>query len=357
MKVLVTGGCGFLGSHICEHYIKKGWDVIAYDNLTKFEYSRIPYLNTEKVRNYNFDLLEDMGVVVIIGDVRDKKPLMKYAKSCDYIIHTAAQPAMTIAIENPQLDFEVNVQGTLNVLEVARQCEVPMVNCSTIHIYGNGINNYLKEREDRFYLYDPSYIHGTTTPQGIDEDEPILTGTLTPLHASKRAAEIYVQTYIDTYRLRAANFRLTGMYGPRQFGGEDHGWIANFTIRTVLGLPIKIFGTDKQVRDILYVTDAVEAFDNWYESGCPPGTYNIGGGEVCIMSIKMVLDELTRIIGKVQKVNMKPARQGDLYYFCCDINKAREAFNWYPRVLPIVGLKKLIGWIQENIRLFGKGRK
>jgi len=347
MKVLVTGGCGFLGSHICEHYIEKGWDVIAYDNLTKYELMRTGY-NVEGARDYNLKLLEGLGVVVILGDVRDKKVLMKYARSCDYIIHTAAQPAMTIALEDPQLDFEVNVLGTLNVLEVARKYEIPMVNCSTIHIYGNGINENLVEGEDRFYL--KSVIPHKY--QTIYEDEDILTGKLTPLHASKRAAEIYVQAYIDTYGLKAANFRLTGMYGPRQFGGEDHGWVANFAIRTILGLPIRIYGTDKQVRDILYVTDAVGAFDKWYKKGCPFGTYNIGGGEPCIMSIGMVLNELTEITGKVQKVSLEPARQGDLYYFCCDINKARKEFGWVPKVLPKDGLKLLVDWIEENEDLF-----
>lgn len=351
MKVLVTGGCGFLGSHICEHYIKKNWQVIAYDNLTKFEYSRVPYFDVETVRDYNLKLLEEMGVTTVVDDIRNKKMLMKVAKNCDYIIHTAAQPAMTIALEDPQLDFDVNVQGTLNVLEAAKQNKVPMVNCSTIHVYGNGLNKQLAtplEEDTRFEKL------GLIT---INEDEPILTGTLTPLHASKRAAEIYVQTYIDTYKLRAANFRLTGMYGPRQLGGEDHGWVANFAIRTILDLPIKIFGTDKQVRDILYVTDAVKAFDTWHRAGCPPGTYNIGGGEATITSIRDCLSILTRITGKVQDMKMKPARQGDLYYFVCDVRKAKQEFGWEPKVLPLGGLENLVSWIEENLKLFGKGAK
>ena len=359
MKVLVTGGCGFLGSHICEHYIKKGWQVVAYDNLTKFEYSRVPYFDIEKVRDYNLELLEALGVVVIVGDIRDKKLLRKYSRSCDYIIHTAAQPAMTIALENPQLDFEVNVQGTLNVLEVCREHGIPMVNCSTIHIYGNGINKSLvgdPPSEEgrkalgleswRFYRY----------PVSIGENEPVLTGTLTPLHASKRAAEIYLQTYTDTYGVRAATFRLTGMYGPQQFGGEDHGWVANFAIRTILDLPIKIYGTDMQVRDILYVTDAVGAFDAWHQAGCPSGTYNIGGGEQCIMSIGMVLGELAKITGKAQNIEMELAREGDLFYFCCDIAKAKTDFGWSPKVLPKEGLERLVEWVEENKGLFKNGR-
>lgn len=343
MKVLVTGGCGFLGSHVCELFKEKGWDVVAYDNLTKFEYSRIPYLDTEKVRDYNLNILEKRGIAVVIDDIGNLKTLMKAAHKCDYIIHCAAQPAMTIAIENPQLDFEVNVKGTLNVLECAKLQKVPMVNCSTIHIYGNGLNIYLTEKEDRFY------VNGS---QEFDETLETLTGTLSPLHASKRSAEIYVQAYIDTYGIKAASFRLTGMYGPRQFGGEDHGWVANFAIRTILGLPIKVFGTDKQVRDILYVKDAAEAFLWWFNSGCPSGVYNIGGGEPCITSIRNCLNILHQITGKKQDVHLEPPRKGDLYYFCCDINKANKAFDWAPTTLPQEGMNKLVKWITYEKEMF-----
>jgi len=346
MKVLVTGGCGFLGSHVCELFKERGWDVVAYDNLTKFEYSRIPYFDVEKVRDYNLQMLESIGVPTIIDDIRNLKMLSKAANHCDFIAHCAAQPAMTIAIEDPQLDFSVNVQGTLNVLEVCRQKGIPMVNCSTIHVYGNGINAYLREEESRYHLIGQG--------QEINENHALLTGTLSPLHASKRAAEIYVQAYIDTYGIKAANFRLTGIYGPRQFGGEDHGWVANFAIRTLMDLPIKVFGTDKQVRDILYVKDAARAFWKWYIAGCPSGTYNIGGGEVCITSIRNCLNILELITGRKQDVTLESYRKGDLYYFCCDINKAINAFGWAPKTLPQEGINELVAWIIDNRKVFKK---
>lgn len=352
MKVLVTGGCGFLGSHVCELFKERGWDVVAYDNLTKFEYSRIPYFNVEKVRDYNLEMLESMGIATIIDDIRNLKMLTKAANGCDFIAHCAAQPAMTIAIEDPQLDFSVNVQGTLNVLEVCRQKSIPMVNCSTIHVYGNGINEYLEEKEDRFHL-DYSYkVDPWVGKGGINETARVLTGILSPLHASKRAAEVYVQAYIDTYGLRAANFRLTGIYGPRQFGGEDHGWVANFAIRTLMDLPIKVFGTDKQVRDILYVKDAARAFWKWYIAGCPSGIYNIGGGEPCITSIRNCLNILELITGRKQDVTLESYRKGDLYYFCCDIDKAEKSFGWVPKVLPQEGINDLVTWIIDNRRIF-----
>lgn len=343
MKVLVTGGCGFLGSHICELFKEKGWDVEVYDNLTKFEYSRVPYFDIEKVRGYNLGLLGGLGIPTIIDDIRNFKMLYKVANGCDLIAHCAAQPAMTIAVESPQLDFEVNVQGTLNVLEVCRQRGIPMVNCSTIHVYGNGLNEHLEEKEDRFSL---------DRDEGIDEEASILQGTLTPLHASKRTAEIYVQSYIDTYGIKAANFRLTGIYGPRQFGGEDHGWVANFAIRTILELPIKIFGTDKQVRDILYVKDAALAFLKWHIAGCPSGTYNIGGGEACITSLRNCLNILHNITEIAQDISLEPPRQGDLYYFCCDTSKAQDAFRWGATMLPHEGIYDLVAWIQDNKEMF-----
>jgi len=340
MKILVTGGCGFLGSHICEYYKKMGEEVVSFDNLTKHELIRTGY-DVEGARFYNWNVLKGMGVSLIKGDIRDKEELSEAAKGCDYIVHTAAQPAMTISIENPKLDFTTNVVGTFNVLEIARRYDIPVVNCSTIHVYGNKINETLKEDEKRFIREPPE----------IDENHPILQGTITPLHASKRSAEIYVQAYIDTYGLEAATFRLTGMYGPRQFGGEDHGWVANFAIRTLLRLPIKIFGTDKQVRDILYVEDAVRAFDAFYKSR-EPGIYNIGGGVKNIISLRECLELIRRITGIEQDIRFEPARPGDLWYFVCDITKAKEKLKWEPKVSNEEGIKKLIDWIKENIGIF-----
>lgn len=341
MKVMVTGGCGFLGSHICEYYTKKGEETVSLDSLTKYELMRTGY-DVEGARFYNWDLLRGMGVSLVKGDIRNKQELFEAAKDCDYIIHAAAQPAMTIAIENLDLDFTTNVIGTINVLEAARKYDIPVVNCSSIHVYGNKINETIKEGETRFLREPPA----------IDEYYPIMQGKITPLHASKRSAEIYVQTYIDTYGLEAANFRLTGMYGPRQFGGEDHGWVANFVIRTILRLPIKIFGTDKQVRDILYVCDAVQAFDAFYKNR-KSGIYNIGGGLKNAISLGECLKIMRNITGIEQKITYESKRLGDLWYFVCDITKARKELGWEPNVSNREGLEKLINWAKENIGMFG----
>ena len=186
----------------------------------------------------------------------------------------------------------------------------------------------------------------------VNEQLPLLRGLISPLHASKRTAELYIQSYIDTYNSKIANFRLTGIYGPRQFGGEDHGWVANFIIKTILGKPIKIFGTDKQVRDILYVKDAAKAFYDWYENGCPTGTYNIGGGEATSISIKELLDLVEELTGKRSEVEMLPMRHGDLWWFISDYRKATITFNWSPYFMPECGVQQLIKWVEENKELF-----
>ena len=143
MKLLVTGGCGFLGSNICLYYKQKGAEVIAYDNLAKHEFKKNPYMKDE-ARNFNKELLEKNGIAVAVKDIRDKEILLEYTKNCDYICHTAAQPAMTISWEDPELDFSTNTHGTFNVLECARIHDIPVAICSSIHTYGpDRINSQL----------------------------------------------------------------------------------------------------------------------------------------------------------------------------------------------------------------------
>lgn len=340
MKVLITGGCGFIGSHTCEYYAKKGDKVVSFDNMGKYELKRTGY-PLSLVRNYNWNFLKKLGVTLIKGDVRNYRHLRKTAKGSDFIIHTAAQPAMTISCENPEFDFAANVLGTFNVLKTAKECKIPMVHCSTIHIYGNKINEKLKEKKTRYSHYPPK----------INEKYPVMEGILTPLHISKRTAELYVQTFIDRYGLEAAIFRLTGLYGPRQFGGEDHGWVANFAIRALLNKPINIYGKGKQTRDILYSKDVIEAFDAFYKTRSS-GIYNIGGGTKTATSLIECINLLEKITGKKIKVNFLPERLGDLRYFICNIDKATRELNWQAKTLPKEGIINLISWIKENIKLF-----
>ncbi len=340
MKVLVTGGCGFLGSHACEYFINEGWQVVSYDNMTKHELDRTGFA-VEDARDHNWDYLKSIGVQMVKADIRNKQELMDYTSGCDYIIHTAAQPAMTISWEDPELDITTNVLGTFNVLECARLLKIPVVSCATIHVYGNRINETLTEGPTRYQR----------EPAGIDEGHQTLEGILTPLHASKFAGDVYVRTYINTYNLEAASFRLTGIYGTRQFGGEDHGWVANFAIRAITKRPITIFGTGKQVRDIVYATDVCRAFDAFYRTR-KGGVYNIGGGIDTSLSLLECIDMLTDILGQRPEVRFAPDRHGDLRYFVCDIKKAKDSLGWSPQVMPKEGIKRLTDWIRDNIGIF-----
>ena len=340
MRVLVTGGCGFLGSHICEFYRKKGAQVVSFDNMTKYELKRTGF-QAEVARDYNWDYLQDLGVEMVKADVRDFEILLDYAQGSDYLIHTAAQPAMTISREDPGLDISTNVMGTFNVLETARKLGIPVACCATIHIYGNLINDTLIEEQKRYFR----------DPESIDENHPTLKGRLSPLHASKASGDIYVRAYIDTYHLEAASFRLTGIYGTRQFGGEDHGWVANFAIRSVLDSPITIFGTGKQVRDIIYADDVCEAFDAFFKVR-NPGIYNIGGGPLTAISLLECIDIIEEINGQRPEVRFEQDRYADLRYFICNIDKARKQFRWSPRVKPKDGIEKLIKWVKNNTGIF-----
>jgi CDP-paratose 2-epimerase len=340
MNVLVTGGCGFVGSHVCEYYRSQGATVVAYDNLTKFELERTGYL-VHAARNYNVDFLKGIGVHVVKKDIRDKAALESYVKHSDYIIHAAAQPAMTISWEEPVLDFSTNVEGTFHVLELARAYKIPTVSCATIHVYGNEINSEVKQGRSRYFR----------RPATIDERYPIAQGQLTPLHASKVAGDVYTKAYVDTYQLPIASFRLTGLYGPRQFGGEDHGWVANFVIRAVSGKPISIFGTGKQVRDILYVSDLVSAFVSFFKHQ-RPGIYNIGGGRKTSISLFECIHLIETLLGKSIPVSIQKARKGDLVYFACNTTKAKKYLQWEAKTLPKEGVARLIDWVKANIQLF-----
>ena len=340
MKVLVSGGCGFIGSHTCEYFRQQGWEVVSIDNLTKAELQRTQY-QADAARDHIWELLGQWGVNRVRGDIRNLEQVLDSASGCDFIVHTAAQPAMTISIEDPLLDFSTNVAGTVNLLEAARKHSIPIVSCATIHVYGNWVNDQLRETETRF----------VREPAALDESAPTMLGHLTPLHASKAAAEIYVNIYAQTYKLRAGSFRLTGLYGPRQFGGEDHGWVANFTIRNILGWPLSIYGTGKQVRDILFATDVPKAFHAFFQRG-EAGVYNVGGGPSHAISLLECIHLIDRITGRKSEVSFGPERFGDLRYFICDIAKATRVLGWKPEVRPQEGVAQLAEWVKSYRHLF-----
>jgi CDP-paratose 2-epimerase len=205
------------------------------------------------------------------------------------------------------------------------------------------VNDELREGETRY----------TREPPAIAEDAPTMQGWLTPLHASKAAAEQYVRVYAQSFGVRAASFRLTGIYGPRQLGGEDHGWVANFSIRHTIGWPLTIYGSGKQVRDILYASDVAEAFAAWFERG-QSGVYNVGGGPAHAISLLECIRLIERTTGRRSEVRFEESRFGDLRYFVCDVSKARRELGWQPRVPPAEGVPRLLAWVGEHRDLFGR---
>lgn len=353
MKVLITGIAGFLGTHIAEYFLKKGWDIVGIDNLTNKELKRTNF-DVEKSRKHNLDFLDKLLTVefyewdcrmVCANDFK-----WKDKSKIDFIIHCAAQPAMTIAIEDPMYDADDNIMSCVNMLNIAKELKIPFVNCSSIHVYGNAGNDELEEGTTRFIR---SKLNSLATDE-IDENQPVLKGELTPLHVSKYATELYTQSFAEMYGMKTASFRLTGIYGERQFGGMDHGWVANFAIRTIMERPITVFGTDKQVRDILYAEDAARAFECWFENGQPVGIYNIGGGMKNSISLGECLFKLQMFMNKYHKYDIKiePKRKGDLWYFVCDYQKAKKEFGWEPKIDTNVGLMRITKWVEENKELF-----
>jgi len=343
MKVLVTGAAGFLGSHVCEYYRNKGWDVLGIDNLTHHELSRADY-HGPAARAYMVHELQDMDAYFVHGDICYLPLLVDMGKGCDYIVHCAAQP--TITASNDWLDTQVNIVGTLNVLGVALNEHIPLLNCSTIHVYGNGCNERLtmNMKGDRL----------THSPSSFDESHPLLTGNnIRPLHVTKLAAEHFCDVYARRDGLEVATFRLTGMYGPRQFGGPDHGWMANMAIQAVMGRPITVFSPEEQVRDPIYATDVCRAIDLWFESSPrQSGPYNIGGGDSRRLSIKQYLTMLEGLVGRHLDVTIAPGRAFDLHYWSTDFAKAQYAFGWTPEIGLKWGVSQLVEWIKQHADMF-----
>lgn len=231
---------------------------------------------------------------MVNGDVRDFGQLQSAMVGVDAVVHTAAQTAVTTSLSDPIKDFELNALGTLNVLEAIRhsKANVNFVGCSTNKVYGGNVNGVeIVEMEKRYSVRDEY-------PNGIPEEFPIDHCEHTPYGCSKLTADLYIQDYVHTYGLRAAAFRMSCIYGERQFGVEDQGWLAWFAIATILGKPITIYGTGKQVRDVLYVGDLVRAFDAFLQGKGDPGVYNIGGGPNNTLSLLELLEMLRKLIPK-----------------------------------------------------------
>jgi len=343
MNILVTGGAGFVGSHVVEHFSRKGYEIIAFDNLKRGE-----ILEKDLSLEHNVKFLKDLSKVSFVrGDIRDFSLLKEVCRDVDVIIHTAAQVAVTTSLKNPRKDFEINALGTFNVLEAARLNDCVVIYCSTNKVYGNNVNKIpIVERETRYEFADDKYR------RGIPENFPIDLCEHTPYGSSKLCADIYVQDYSYVYGLKTGVFRMSCIYGERQFGVEDQGWVTWFIIATLLDKPITIYGDGKQVRDILYVKDLVRAFDLFLKSNLKQEVFNIGGGPENTLSLLELLDLLEDVTGKRNRVKYDNWRVGDQKVYISDITKVKEKLWWEIKIKPREGITRMIEWVGANSKLF-----
>jgi len=344
MRVLITGGAGMVGSHTAEYYAKKGDKVVVLDNLMRsklFGYDK-------KSVEYNWNYLKIYkNIKRIKGDIREKKDVLEaIGKGVDLCIHTAGQPGVPLSCRIPMEDFSINAFGTLNVLECMRQKskDAAFIYCSTNKVFGENVDKIKLVEKEKRYIYDG--VKGVTENMSID-----LTGH-TPYGASKYVGDIYTQEYAHMYGMKTAVFRMSCIYGTRQFGFEDQGWVAHFVIANLFKRPIKIFGNGKQVRDLLYVENLVEAYDKFYKGSIKHDVYNIGGGLKNTASLLEFIEMIEGCTGIKMKYSFDDWRPSDQKVYISDIAKVSKALNWKPRINPVKGVERLAEWVKKNKELF-----
>jgi CDP-paratose 2-epimerase len=346
MKVLITGGAGLVGSHCAEFFAldNKKNKVIVLDNLMR---SKIFGYDKDSVE-YNWNYLKKFNNIELIkGDVRiDKDVASAIGKGVDVVIHAAGQPGVPSSVRIPKDDFSINALGTLNVLEAARKKskDTVIIYCSTNKVYGENVDKIpLTEKDKRYTFRD---VTGVTEDMCTD-----LTGH-TPYGVSKLAGDLYVQEYSYIYKIKTAVFRMSCTYGTRQFGFEDQGWVAWFIIATLFNKPITIYGNGKQVRDMLYVDDLVNAFKLFINSKLGRGLFNIGGGPDNTISLLEFLDELKALTGKTPKLKFADWRPSDQKVYISDTSKLEKALGWKAETTVSEGIEKLTNWVKSNESYF-----
>ncbi len=340
MKVLVTGGAGFVGCHVADYWIKEGAEVTVLDNLSRRGAERnLAWLQNQHGAKLHFARVDVRDADAVTRTVKEVRP--------NVIYHFAAQVAVTTSVTDPRSDFEVNALGTFNVLEAARRLATPpmLFFTSTNKVYGGMEDVVIEERETRYAYRDYS--------QGISEERSL--DFHSPYGCSKGAADQYVHDYARIYGLKSVVFRMSCIYGTRQFGNEDQGWVAHFVIAAEMGQSLAIYGDGKQVRDILFVEDLVRAFrvagDNIDTT--IGQVYNIGGGAANTISVWREFGPLLeKLCGRGIPVTYGDWRPGDQLVYVSDIRKAARDFGWKPQISKDEGIARLHAWVSENRGLF-----
>lgn len=336
MKLIITGVAGFIGSHIAEHYLRKGDTVIGIDNLSRpGNVNNLKYLN---------DIAERNRFCFVHGDIRcagDIDRTFLEHTDAGAIVHEAGQVAVTTSVRAPRFDFESNALGTLNVLEAAR-VHIPQaifLFASTNKVYGS-MEHLAIRKESRRYVY-------ADTPNGVDESEPL--DFHSPYGCSKGAAEQYVRDYYRIYGLKSVVFRQSCIYGSRQYGMEDQGWVAWFTLAALVGKPLTVFGDGKQIRDVLWISDLVRVYDcalNNIDKAAGQ-VFNVGGGKQNTLSLLELLGLLESALGHRIEHRFDDWRPGDQRVFVADCSKAERLLGWSPRISPAEGVPLLLDWARH----------
>jgi CDP-paratose 2-epimerase len=328
MRALVTGGLGFIGCNVANRLLRDGHEVIIFDNARRAGVLR----NLEWLREQHGERIHWVN-----ADVRDFSAVQKAMQGVTVVFHFAAQVAVTTSLENPQEDFAINAQGTVNVLEAARQISpLPiLLFTSTNKVYG-GIEHVRVAEKPSRYVFE-------SEPLGISESCPL--DFHSPYGCSKGAADQYVRDYKRIYGLPTVVLRMSCIYGPRQFGNEDQGWVAHFALTGLRGGEITIYGDGKQVRDLLFVDDLVELMMRCIAriDRTAGEVYNVGGGADNTISVWSELkDPLAKLIGKLPAVTYSKFRPGDQLVYISDIRKAQRDLDWSPKVKIAEGLKLMV---------------
>ncbi|MEA3341769.1 MAG: GDP-mannose 4,6-dehydratase [Chloroflexota bacterium] len=338
-QYLITGGAGFIGCNYVHRLLGRGEQVTVYDNLSR--------RGTES----NVDWLRQQhgtdSFRLTVADLRDCDTLAQAARDADVIVHLAGQTAVTTSVTDPRSDFEDNALGTFNALEAARHAGTNPVflYSSTNKVYGGMEEVAVIEQETRYAYRD--------FPLGIPETQPL--DFHSPYGCSKGAGDQYVRDYARIYSLPTVVFRQSCIYGTRQMGVEDQGWVAWFIIAAVIGQPITIYGNGKQVRDMLFVDDLLNAYDAAIVNikVAAGQVYNVGGGPAHTMSIWAEFGPiLERIIGHPIPVSSSDWRPGDQPIYISDTRKAEHDLGWSPAVGVEAGIRCLYDWIAAHQHLF-----
>ena len=333
--VLVTGGAGFIGCNLADRLAREGHDVVVYDALARAGVEQ----NLEWLKRRH-----PHRISVVIADVRDAVSLEAAAHEASAVFHLAAQVAVTTSLQTPVEDFDTNVRATLSLLESVRSAggATPVVFASTNKVYGD-LGDLEMRLEDGAYMpVDPAVRRF-----GVSEDRPL--DFHTPYGCSKGAADQYVLDYARSFGLPTAVLRMSCIYGPRQMGTEDQGWVAHFLIRALRGETISIYGDGRQVRDILHVDDAVEAYmAAWRDIVRISGrAFNLGGGPSNAVSLRRLLAHIEDLVGEPVRLDFSDWRAGDQRYFVADTRRACAELDLKPARGWREGVAELAAWLAQ----------